>query len=169
MSEWGLDNSGHEGGRHFCHILLVVAEADVVAGSSEGIPGDVEPGGASEELVGQGVVLEEVDETLELSRVFGTDVSGLADKVLGIANAPYPAIDGLITKARIDDDRANDQSCWFQQLMTAISQIRHDLHRGNVLRIFFQIQKLVQKKVRRQANTIEFACFILILFHGIVF
>ena len=39
----------------------------------------------------------------------------------------------------------------------------------HVTRIFLQIQKLVQKKVRRQANTIEFACFILILFHGIVF
>ncbi len=65
-------------------------------------------------MVGQGVVLEEVDETLELSRVFGTDVSGLADKVLGIANAPYPAIDGLVTEARIYDDGAHDLAGGFQ-------------------------------------------------------
>ena len=83
----------------FSPVAVIIANADVVAGSGEGIPGDVEPGGAGEELVGEGVGFEEVDETLELSGVFGADVGSLADEVLGVANAPYPAIDGLITEA----------------------------------------------------------------------
>ena len=37
--------------------LFVVAEADVMAGWAEGIPGEVEPGGGGEELVGEGVGL----------------------------------------------------------------------------------------------------------------
>ena len=74
----------------------------------ERIPGEVEPGGAGKELVGEGVGLEEVDETLKLSWVFRTDVGSLTEKMLGIANAPYPAIDSLVTKARIDDDGAHN-------------------------------------------------------------
>ena len=42
-------------------ILFVVTEADVVAGDAEGCPGDVEPAVAGEELVGEGVGLQEVD------------------------------------------------------------------------------------------------------------
>ena len=90
---------GHGKVRQFWDILLVVAEADVVAGLGEGAPGEMEPSGAGEELVGEGVGLEEVDETLELSRIFGADVGGLTDEMLGIANTPYPAIDSLVTEA----------------------------------------------------------------------
>ena len=75
--------------------LFVVADPDIVAGLGEGVPGDVEPGGCSQELVGEVVTTEEVDEALELSRIYGADVSSLAEEMLGIANAPYPAIDSL--------------------------------------------------------------------------
>ena len=102
----------------------------------ERIPGEVEPGGAGKELVGEGVMTEEVDEAQELGRIFRTDVGSLAEKMLGVRYAPYPAIDGFISEARIDDDGAHNMAGWFQKLMTAASQIRHDLHRGNVLRIF---------------------------------
>ena len=114
----------------------------------------MEPGGAGEELVGQGVSLEEVDETLELRWILRTNVGGLTDKVLRVLNAPYPTIDSLITEARINDDGTHDLAGRFQQQMTAISQIHHDLHRGNILRIFLQIQKLAQLKVRRQPDVI---------------
>ena len=134
-----------------------------MTGLGEGVPGDVEPGGTGEELVGEGVGLEEVDEALELGGIFGADVGGLTKKVLGILDTPYLAIDGLITKARINDDRAHNLTGRLQQLMTAISQIRHNLHRRNILRIFLQVQKLAQLKMRRQPDVIE------ILFHGIVF
>ena len=66
-----------------------------MAGLGEGVPGDMEPAVTGKELIGEGVALEEIDEALELSWIFGTDVSSLAEKMLGIANAPYPTIDGL--------------------------------------------------------------------------
>jgi hypothetical protein len=72
-----------------------------VARQGERIPGDVEPGGAGEELVGEGVGFEEVDEALELDRIFRADVGGLAEKMLGILDAPYPAIDGLQRKPEL--------------------------------------------------------------------
>lgn len=53
----------------FLFELLVVADADEVAGLAGGIPGDVEPAVAGEELVGQGVMAQEVDEALELGRI----------------------------------------------------------------------------------------------------
>ena len=77
-----------------------------MAGRGEGVPGDVKPGGAGEELVGEVVVAEEVDKALELSRIFGTDVGGLAEKVLGVTDTADLAINSLVTEARIDDDGA---------------------------------------------------------------
>jgi len=53
-----------------------------VAGLAGGVPGDVEPAGAGEELVGVFTTAEERDETLELLRVAGADVGGAALKVL---------------------------------------------------------------------------------------
>ena len=46
---------------------------------SEGIPRDVEPTIAGEELVGQDVGLEEGDKALELARVLGADVGSLTE------------------------------------------------------------------------------------------
>ena len=62
--------------------LFVVAEPDIVARLDEGVPGDMEPAVAGEQLVGEGVGFKEVDEALELLRIFGADICGLADKVL---------------------------------------------------------------------------------------
>ena len=84
-----------------------------MAGRGERIPGNMEPVGAREELVGEGVGLEEVDETLELNRIFGADVSSLTNQMLGVANAPYSMIDGLITEPRVDNNWPNDGSCGF--------------------------------------------------------
>ena len=64
----------------------------------EGGPGDVEPAGAGEELVGVLPVFEEVHEFCELRRIFRTDVGSLADQVLGVTNAPYSTIDRLATE-----------------------------------------------------------------------
>ena len=42
-------------------ILFVVTEADIMTGLGKGVPGKVEPTVAGEELVGEGVGLQEVD------------------------------------------------------------------------------------------------------------
>ena len=128
----------------------------------ERIPGNMEPGGCRKELVGEVVGLEEINKALELSRIFGADIGGLTDEVLRVLYPAHLAIDGLVTEARIDDDWPDDGSCRLQQHQTAIGQIRHDLHRGEVFRVFLQIQKLAQKKMRREFYFIE------ILFHGIL-
>lgn len=79
--------------------LLVIPDADVTAGLGEGVPGEVKPGGAGEELVGKVVGLEEVDEALELSRVFRADVGGLADEVLGVAHTANQTINATVAEA----------------------------------------------------------------------
>lgn len=84
---------------YFLVSLFVIAEADVVAGLGEGIPGDMELGGAGEELVGEIVGFKEVDEALELGGVFRTDVGSLAKEVLGIAHTADFAVDGLTSEA----------------------------------------------------------------------
>jgi len=63
-------------------LSFVVPYPDIVAGGTEGRPGDVEPTIAGEELVGQGVMAEEIDQTLEMLRVLGVDVGSLAQEVL---------------------------------------------------------------------------------------
>ena len=51
------------------HLLLVIPNPDIMSRCGKGIPRDVEPAGAGQELVGQIVSLEEIDQALELSRV----------------------------------------------------------------------------------------------------
>ena len=81
------------------YLLLVIPYPNVVAGRGEWIPGDMEPAVAGQELVGEVVGFKEVDEALELNRILGTDIGGLAEEMLGIADAPYHIIDSLVTEA----------------------------------------------------------------------
>lgn len=53
-----------------------------MAGRAEGVPRDVEPAGAGEELVSKGVRLQERDQALKLLGVAGTDIGCAALKVL---------------------------------------------------------------------------------------
>ena len=53
-----------------------------MTGRAEGVPRDVEPAGAGEELVSKGVRLQKRDQALKLLGVAGTDVSCAALKVL---------------------------------------------------------------------------------------
>jgi len=80
-----------------------------VSGWGEGAPGNMEPVGGGEELVGVLPVSKEVHQYRELRRVFRMDVGSLADQVLGIPNAAHLAIHSLAAEARTDDDRAHDK------------------------------------------------------------
>ena len=93
---------------------FVITDANIVTGRGEGAPGDVEPGGGGQELVGKLPVSEEVDQCLELRRVFRTNVGSLADEVLGVLYTAHLAIHGLAAEAGIDDDRAHDKLGGFQ-------------------------------------------------------
>ena len=80
-------------------LLLVVPEADEVSGRGEGSPGDVEPARGGEELVGQGMRLQKRDQALELGRVLGADVGGLAQEVLGVLDAADQAVHAAVAEA----------------------------------------------------------------------
>ena len=75
-----------------------------MAGLGEGVPRDMKPVGAGEELIGEVVTAEKVDKMLKLSRVFRADVGSLADEVLGITDTADFAIDSLGAEARVNDD-----------------------------------------------------------------
>ena len=94
--------------------LFVVAEADEVAGWGEGVPGDVEPAGTGEELVGVGIGAEKGDEALELLRVLGADVGGLAEEVLRVADTTHEGVDARVAEAGVDQDGADRLSGGFQ-------------------------------------------------------
>lgn len=70
-----------------------------MSGCSEGIPRDMEPAGGGEQLVGVVAGAEIVDEALELARVLGANVGGLAKEVLRVADATDEGIDAGRTEA----------------------------------------------------------------------
>ena len=78
--------------------LLVVTQSDIVPWCGEGIPRDVEPAVASQELVGIFTCLEEGDQTLELLRVFGANVGGLANEVLRALDSTYQTVDASVAE-----------------------------------------------------------------------
>ena len=59
------------------HSLFIVPYPYIVSWSSEGIPRDVEPAVAGEELVGIFTSFEEGDEALELGGILGADIGSL--------------------------------------------------------------------------------------------
>ena len=95
-------------------MLFVISYPDVVSGDAEGSPGDVEPPVAGEELVGQIVSLEEGHEALELLRVLGADVGGLAEEVLRVTDTPHEGVNARVAEAGVDQDGADHLSGGFQ-------------------------------------------------------
>ena len=127
--------------------------------SAEGIPRDVEPAGAGQELVGVFTGAEEVNEALELARVFRADVGSLAKEVLGVANATNQGVDARVTVAGIDDDGTDHLPGGLQKHQTAIGHVRHMLHGRLVVGILAQIEKFAKFKVGRQPRVIELCVF----------
>ena len=120
-----------------------------MAGWGEGIPGDVEPAVAGEELVGVLADLQELHELPELGCVARADVGSLADEVLRVVHSADFAVDRLAPETGIDDDGADQDAGRLKQQITAESQICHDLHSGDVLGILPKIEELAQTEVRR--------------------
>jgi hypothetical protein len=119
-----------------------------MAGGGKGIPGDVEPAVAGEELIGELTGFEEIDQTLELCWVLGADVGGLAKEMLGVVDTADFAVYRFATETGIDYDRADDETGRLQKLMTAISHIDHILHRRDVLRVLAQMEEFAQSEMR---------------------
>ena len=130
-------------------ILPIVPDPDLSAWWSEGRPRDVEPARAREQLVGIFPRLEEVHEALELSGVKRPDVCSLANEMLRISHTAHLAVNGLATEAGVDNDWSDHMTGWLQQHEAAKGQVRHGLHRRDILRVLLEVEELTQEKVRR--------------------
>ena len=93
---------------------LVVPDADVMPRDAEGVPRDVEPAGARQQLVGVGVCLQEIDQALELSRVARANVGGLAEQVLRVTDTTHEGIDTRVAEAGVNKDGTDHLSGRFQ-------------------------------------------------------
>ena len=138
-------------------FLFIIPYSDIIPRLAEGIPRDVEPAGAGEELVSQFVRLEEVHEALELAGVLGADVGSLTEEMLRVLDATDEGIDARVAVARIDDDGAYHLAGGFQEHQAAIGHVRHVLHGGLVVGVLAQIEKFAKFKVITESR----------VFHGL--
>ena len=107
-----------------------------MTGNAEGTPRYVEPAVASQELVGILTCLKERDELLELLRILGADVGGLALQVLGVADTANLSVNPTVAEAGVDDDGAADGLAGgLQQLAATISHVLHLLLGRDVVRV----------------------------------
>jgi len=108
----------------------------------------VEPAGAGEELVGEGMGLQEADQLLELRGVLGADVGSLALQMLRAGDATHESVDTGIAETGVDDDgTANGLAGRFQQHQAAIDHVGNLLRRRNVGRVPAGVAELRQRKV----------------------
>ena len=134
---------GRKGARPLCALFqsAVIIEADEVTGRVERIPGDMQPAAGGQQLVGVFAGTKEVDEPLELRRVFGADIGSLADEVLRVADTADLAVNGRTAEAGVDDDGADDAPRGLQELMTTVGHIDHGLHGRDVFGVFVQTEE----------------------------
>ena len=108
----------------------------------------MKPAGASQELVGQGVGFQEVDQMLELLGVLGADVGSLALQVLGVADTTDLSVNPTVAEAAVDDDGAADSLAGgLQQLAAAVGHVGNMLDGGNVLRVLLPVTEFCQQEV----------------------
>jgi len=116
----------------------------------------VEPAVAGQELVGVGIRFQEIDQALELVRVLGTDVSGLAEQVLRVTDTANQGIDARIAETGVDEDgTADGLAGGLQQVPTAVHKAGHLLDRRNVSRVLAEVAELCQRKVWGQTDVVH--------------
>jgi len=124
-------------------------------GRGVGVPGDVEPAGAGEELVGVRVHPEERYEQVELLRGACADVGSLAGEVLRIPYTTDHPVHLGVPETRVDDDGTHMLPGRFQQVEATVGQIVNIAYRRDVPRVFLQVEKLAQAEVRRELDVME--------------
>ena len=108
----------------------------------------MEPARAGQELVGQGVAFQEVDQMLELFGVLGADVGSAALQVLGVADTTNLSVNATVAEAAVDDDGAADSLAGgLQQPTAAVGHVGYLLDGGNVLRVLLPVAEFCQQEV----------------------
>ena len=122
---------------------------------TEGCPGDVEPAGACQELVGIFRVAEERDEALEFRWVLGADVGSAALQVLGVLDTANLSVNPTVAEAAVDDDGAADSLAGgLQQLAAAVGHVGYLLDGWHVVGVLLPVAEFCQQEV-----TTEFDVF----------
>ena len=130
-----------------------------MAGRAEGIPGDVEPARASQELVGVLAALQEDDEAPELLRVMWTDVGSAGQHVLRVLDAADKTIDLGVAESAVDLYRTTyGLTGRLQQHLAAVGQVGYVLHSWQVVGILLQFEELCQHEVLREPCVIKLFC-----------
>ena len=108
----------------------------------------MEPAGAGQELVGQGVAFQEVDKMLELLGGLGADVGSTALQVLGVLDTTNLSVNPTVAEAAVDDDGTADSLAGgLQQLAAAVGHVGYLLDGGNVGRVLVAVAELCQRKM----------------------
>lgn len=118
----------------------------------------MEPAIAREELVGELVSLEEIDQALELSRVARADVGSLAEKVLRVTDTTHEGIDSRVAEAGVNKDGTGYFSGRLQEHHAAIDHVRHMLHGGFIVRVFAHVEEFVYLKVFTESCVFHSRC-----------
>lgn len=137
---------------------LIVPDADVMPRDAEGVPRDVEPAIAGEELVGVGVCLQEIYQALELSRVARANVGSLALQVLRVADTTHEGIDTRVAEAGVNKDGTGYFSGRLQEHQAAVDHVCHVLHGGFIVRVFAHVDEFVQLKVFTESCVFHVRC-----------
>ena len=104
----------------------------------------MEPAAAGgQELVGELVSFEKVDEALELLRVTGANVGSLAEQVLRVADTTHEGIDARVAEAGVNKDGTGYFSGRLQEHQTAVGHVGHMLHGRFVIRVFPHVDEFV--------------------------
>ena len=85
-----------------------------MAGWGKGIPRNVEPAVAGQELVGVGRGAEKFHKLSELLWVSRTDIGCLTDEVLGVVDATHQTVYPSVSESGVDHDGADDEPCRLQ-------------------------------------------------------
>ena len=91
---------------------------------------------------------QEVDQALELLRVLGADIGGLAQQVLGALDTTHAAVHAGIAEAAVDDDGAADGLAGgLQQLAATVDHVGNLQDVGDVLGILVEVTELAYGNV----------------------
>lgn len=126
-----------------------------MAGRAEGVPRDVEPGGGGEQLVGMGVGAQEGHQSLKLRGVAGTNVGGLAQEVLRVADAADEGVYSAVSQSAVDDDGPHQLAGGLEDHDATVGDGRHLLHGGAVVGILGEVAELAQREVLGELDVVD--------------
>ena len=137
------------------YLLFVIPDSDLSSGRAEWLPGYVQPAITRQHLIGMFAILEEIDQTLKLLRIFRADVGGLTCQMLGVTDTAHQLVHGLTTEPGVDDDGADGLSGWLQQHQATKVDVHEIRKRGQIIRVLLEVEKFAYSKVRREPYTAE--------------